>query len=261
MQVVVEAATGVRDVHLFEELDGPLRASLPRQIKVAAERLRDLRPDRRGSGTATSSDPGSHRDLRPRMSSISQRFSVVELLPSKRAEPEIRPAPASAPPHDRERSRTPAARLADDPERLPLLQLERDPVDGMHLALAGREIGSRSWTSSNATVRTPLRGVERVAEPVGDEECAQDQPGDHQAGNDDQVRVRLIGALPILGQRPPGGFRRVHAEADEEKEGLTERDAGQLEEDEVMVTPSVFGSRCRKSTRNQRAPTAWAART
>src|SRR6266536_1323462 len=94
----------------------------------------------------------------------------------------------------------------------------------------------RSLTSSSAiqelleVLSSPR--IERVAEAVGDEERAHDQPGDRQARHDDDVRVRLVGRVAVLRQRPPRGLRRVDAEAEEREESLAEHDARQLEEHE-----------------------------
>src|SRR5437588_5125100 len=103
------------------------------------------------------------------------------------------------------------------------------------LFTASRGIRTPSAASSRARaapLRLPRPRVERIPESVGDEEGAEDQPADRQARDDDDVRVRLVGRVTVLGERSPGGLGRVDAEADERQEGLAEDDARKLEEDE-----------------------------
>ena len=81
---------------------------------------------------------------RPRTSSSCRSESFVRSRPSKMTEPgdDLRGRLRDQA-HDRERGhRLAAAGLADDPERLALLDREADAVDGAHDALAGEEVGA-----------------------------------------------------------------------------------------------------------------------
>src|SRR5205814_4858791 len=61
--------------------------------------------------------------------------------------------------HDRERGdRLAAARLADDAERLPALERERDAVDCVHLALARPEEGAEVVDLEQAHYASLVRG-------------------------------------------------------------------------------------------------------
>src|SRR6476659_4036611 len=95
----------------------------------------------------------------------------------------------------------------------------------------------RSLTSSSATAALlgevlPRSRVERVAEAVGDEEGAQDEPRDAEAGHDDDVRVGLVRGVPVLRERAPRGLGRGDPEGEEGQERLAEHHAGELEKDE-----------------------------
>src|SRR2546430_1047292 len=103
------------------------------------------------------------------------------------------------------------------------------------LFTASRGISTPSMASIHAReapLRLPRPWVERIPKAVGDEERAQDQPGDGEARDDDDVRVRLVGRVAVLGERGPGGLRRRDSETDERQKRLAEDDSGELQEDE-----------------------------
>src|SRR5215211_2289354 len=61
----------------------------------------------------------------------------------------------------------------------------------------------RSLTSSSAIGVLELLSrpwIQRVSEAVRDEERAEDQPADAEGWDDDDVGMRLVGRVPVLGQ-------------------------------------------------------------
>src|SRR6266508_1403713 len=91
---------------------------------------------------------------------------------------------------------------------------------------------SRSGTPLLALLRHTGARIERVTKAIGDEERAEDEPGDREAGKDDQVWMGLIGGIAVLRERAPGSLRWIDAEPDERQEGLAEDHSRQLEEHE-----------------------------
>ena len=71
----------------------------------------------------------------PRTFLISRSGSVTRSVPSNRMLPPVMAPPAGQQPEDRHRGhRLARAGLADDAEHLALVQVEGNPVDGVHLA-------------------------------------------------------------------------------------------------------------------------------
>src|SRR5438128_1781325 len=66
-----------------------------------------------------------------------------------------------------------------------------------------RTPSAASMRALAASLRLPGPRVERVAKAVGDEERAQNQPGDGNARNDDDVGMRLVGRVAVLRKRAP----------------------------------------------------------
>jgi hypothetical protein len=116
MWVIVETAAGVRDVHLLEQLDGPLSGLLPGKVQVTAERLRDLRPDRQRRIERGHRILEDHRDLQAPDVLHLPALQRRELLPVEERGAGDHSARGLHESHDREcRHRLSAARLADDP--------------------------------------------------------------------------------------------------------------------------------------------------
>ena len=143
MRIVVEPLGRARNPDLFEEVHCALPGLLLRDVPVREDRLRDLRPDLQGRVQRGHRVLEDHRDLvaadvlHLAFRKLRQVLAVEEHLaahdPRRRLRDEA---------HDRERSdRLPATGLADNAERLPLLQREADAVDRLHDALTREEVG------------------------------------------------------------------------------------------------------------------------
>ena len=142
VRVVLEPFRGARDPDLLEQLDGLLVRLLLRNVVVPPDRLRDLRPDRQRRVQRGHRVLEDHRDLAAAhvlelpLAQLRQVTAVVEDGAGDDLGRWLRDQA-----HDRERGdRLAAAGLADDPERLALLDREADPVDGTDDALAGEEV-------------------------------------------------------------------------------------------------------------------------
>ena len=234
VRIVVEALARVRDVHLFEQLDRALPRSVAREVEMPLHRLGQLRADRQRRVERRHRVLEDHRDLPAAhvLELALGQMHEVAALERDRAARDARGLREQA--HDRERRhRLAAAGLADDAERLALLDGEADAVDGVHVAAARLEVRAEVVDFEDRHLRSALGArVERVAQAVGDEERAQDEPRDRDARDDDDVRVREVLGVAVLRERAPRRVRRVDAEAEEREERLAEHDAGQLEEDE-----------------------------
>ncbi len=154
--VVAEPPLGVGDVHLLEEAHGALVSVCLGEPEVAADRLGDLRADGQRRVERRHRVLEDHRDL--------LAADVLERLVGHRGQLPVLEADRAghhAPgglheTHDRERGDgLAAAGLAHDPEHRPLLDLERDAVDGVHLALAGLEVGAEVLDFEQRQLRFP----------------------------------------------------------------------------------------------------------
>ena len=142
VRVVLEPLRGTWDPHLLHQLDRLLVRLLLRHVVVAPDRLGDLRPDRQRRIERRHRVLEDHRDLAAAdvleltLGELGQVAALEEHLAGDDLRRGLRDQA-----HDRERRhRLAAAGLADDPERLPLLDLEADSVDRADRALAREEV-------------------------------------------------------------------------------------------------------------------------
>src|SRR5438876_4639217 len=142
MRILLHAALGVRDVHDLQHLDGLVHGVAAAEALVQPDGLRDLLADgedriQRGHGLLE-----DHRDLfaadlpHLRGGQAEEVLAVVDDLALHDAPGRLRDEPHDAQGGDR-LART---RLADDAERLALVDVEADAVDGAHDALVGEEV-------------------------------------------------------------------------------------------------------------------------
>jgi hypothetical protein len=142
VRVVAQAFCGAWDPHLLEQLDRLLVGLLLGDVVVAPDRLGDLRPDRQGRVQRRHRILEDHRDLAAAdvlELALGELGQVAPLVLDGAGDDLRRRLRDQA--HDRERRhRLAAARLAHDPERLPLLDREADPVDGAHGSFPREEV-------------------------------------------------------------------------------------------------------------------------
>ena len=141
MRVLVGALVGLRDAHLLEEADRLLQRLLGIEVLVKPQRLADLPAgleDRVHGGHGILED---HRDLLApdllhlRVGGLGQVAPLVE-------DPAARDAARALeqPHHAEHRHRLTGARLADDAQRFPGIEVEGDAVDGFdHPVLGGKD--------------------------------------------------------------------------------------------------------------------------
>src|SRR5262245_30964340 len=169
----------------------------------------------------------------PRMSSSALSAIVVRSRPSKRIAPETtRPGDCTRPMIERDVTDLPQPDSPTIPSTDPSSTSNETPSTARTSPSRVLKWVRRSSTSSSANSGFLRPRIERVAQAVGDEESAEDEPGDADGGDHDDVRVCLIGGVAVLRERAPGRLRRVDPEPQERQERLAEDHARQLEEDE-----------------------------
>jgi hypothetical protein len=112
---------------------------------VPRDRLGDLSPDRERRVQRRHRVLEDHRDLAPAnvLEIVFGQLRQIRSLEQHLARHDLRGRPRDQA-HERERrDRLPAARLADDSERLALVDLEADAVDGPDHAVAREEMGAQ----------------------------------------------------------------------------------------------------------------------
>src|SRR5262249_25477386 len=170
VRIFLHAPLGVRDVHDLQHLDGLVHGVTAAQPLVQPDRLGDLLADREDGVQRGHRLLEDHRDLfaadlpHLRGGQAEEVLAVVDDLALHDAAGRLRDEP-----HDAERGdRLAGARLADDAERLALVDVEADAVDGAHHALIGEEVRLESFDFEepfgHGTSRFELPATRELAE-------------------------------------------------------------------------------------------------
>src|SRR5258708_6342399 len=147
VRILLHAPLGVRDVHELEHLDRLVHRVAPPEALMQADGLRDLLAHREHGIQRGHRLLEDHRDLfatdlpHLRGGQAEEVLAVVDDLALHDASGRLRNEPHHAEGGDR----LARARLADDAQRLALVDVEVDAVDGAHDALVGEEVRLESF--------------------------------------------------------------------------------------------------------------------
>ncbi len=141
VRVIAQACLGARDTDAVEQFGGPRVRLLPLHVEMRLERFPDLPADREHRVQARHRVLEDHRDL---LATNPPELAVGELDEIAAAEESATCGNAAGTREDPEQSEgghaLPAARLADDAERLAGRDVEGDAVDGVDRPARGPEL-------------------------------------------------------------------------------------------------------------------------